>query len=418
MSCEWEEVRLEDITSVLGDGLHGTPKYDENGEYYFINGNNLSNGTIVINDKTKRASKEEYLKHKKNLNERTILVSINGTLGNIALYKGEKVFLGKSACYFNVIDEIDKQYIKYVLMSDYFQNYITSLATGTTIKNVSLKLMRDFTFKLPPLIIQKKISKFLEDLDDKIELNRQMNTILEQMAQAIFKHWFIDFEFPDENGQPYRSSGGEMVDSELGEIPAGWEVKILSDLCEYIMSGGTPRTKVPEYWDGDIPWLSSGETRNRFIINTEKSISKIGVENSSTRLARSGSTVIASAGQGHTRGQTSLLLLDTYVNQSVVSLAADTKLISDFYLFFNLARRYDEMRRISDSHSSRGSLTTKLLGNLKVTCPPIDLIRRFDQIAEPIVNQIHYNLEQADTLSQFRDSLLPKLMSGKIRVKQ
>jgi len=187
MSVDWPEVRLEDVTSILGDGLHGTPKYEENGEYYFINGNNLSNGRIIFNDKTKKASEKEYLKHKKNLTDRTILVSINGTLGNVALYNGEKVFLGKSACYFNINEDVDKQFIRYVVSSYLFQVYIHSLATGSTIKNVSLKLMRDFTFRLPPLDIQKKISEVLENLDNKIELNRQTNQTLEQIAQAIFK---------------------------------------------------------------------------------------------------------------------------------------------------------------------------------------------------------------------------------------
>jgi len=194
MSADWPEVRLEDITSVLGDGLHGTPKYDDDGEYYFINGNNLSNGKIVINEKTKRATEDEYRKHKKNLNDRTILVSINGTLGNVALYNGEKVFLGKSACYFNVNEDVDKQFVRYIVSGFFFQNYIHSLATGSTIKNVSLKLMRNFTFRLPPLGIQKEISKVLEGLDNKIELNRQTNKTLEQIAQAIFKSWFVDFE--------------------------------------------------------------------------------------------------------------------------------------------------------------------------------------------------------------------------------
>jgi len=93
MGSEWKKVTLQDVVSILGDGLHGTPKYDEEGEYFFINGNNLSNGRIVMKNKTKRASKGEYEKYKKELNDRTILVSINGTLGNIAIYNGEKCFL-------------------------------------------------------------------------------------------------------------------------------------------------------------------------------------------------------------------------------------------------------------------------------------------------------------------------------------
>jgi len=121
MSSEWISVCLRDITTVLGDGLHGTPVYDETGEYYFINGNNLCEGKITVNESTKRVSHSEYIKHKKPLGEKTLLVSINGTLGNIAVYNNEKVVLGKSACYFNVADGVDKDFIRYVIQSPFFR---------------------------------------------------------------------------------------------------------------------------------------------------------------------------------------------------------------------------------------------------------------------------------------------------------
>jgi type I restriction enzyme S subunit len=135
-------------------------------------------------------------------------------------------------------------------------------------------------------------------LDDKIELNRRMNETLEALAQSLFKSWFVD--------------------ATHSALPKGWRETVLSECCENIFSGGTPSTQSADYWGGDIPWLSSGETRSRFIIDTEKTITPLGVENSSTRPARAGSTVIASAGQGHTRGQTSFLTFDSYINQSVV----------------------------------------------------------------------------------------------------
>ena len=155
MVSDWKEVKLQDVVSILGDGLHGTPKYSEDGEYYFINGSNLDNGKIIFSDTTKKVDHEQYLKYKKDLNDRTLLVSINGTIGNVAYYNGEKVVLGKSACYFNLHEGIEKRYVRYVLSSHYFTSYLYSFATGTTIKNVSLKSMREFKFKLPPLLEQK-----------------------------------------------------------------------------------------------------------------------------------------------------------------------------------------------------------------------------------------------------------------------
>ena len=158
---KWETVKLGEICSVLGDGLHGTPKFVENGDFYFINGNNL-NGAIVIKQDTKTTNLEEFEKYKKNLNERTILISINGTLGNIAYYNGEPVVLGKSACYFNLLDGIEKDYVKYCLLSERFRSYALKNATGSTIKNVPLKAMRMYSLPLPPLSEQQRIVKEIE----------------------------------------------------------------------------------------------------------------------------------------------------------------------------------------------------------------------------------------------------------------
>ncbi|CDA75701.1 putative uncharacterized protein [Bacteroides sp. CAG:530] len=172
---EWKKYQLKDVTTILGDGLHGTPEYDDDGTVFFINGNNLVNGKIEIKDSTKRVSKDEANKYKKNLTERTILVSINGTIGNVAKYKGETCILGKSACYFNVAENFDLNFIYYVVASQQFKDSITRLATGTTIKNVSLETMRNYSFSAPSINEQKRISAVLSSLDSKIELNRRIN---------------------------------------------------------------------------------------------------------------------------------------------------------------------------------------------------------------------------------------------------
>jgi len=160
----WEKKELRELTTILGDGLHGTPKYTVDGDYYFINGNNLNDGKIEFKENTKRVNVDEFNKHKKNLTDRTVLVSINGTLGNVAFYNGEKIILGKSACYFNLKENIDKGFLKYVLSSQYFINYAHREATGATIKNVSLKSMREFKVPLPPHNEQQTIVRQLDAL--------------------------------------------------------------------------------------------------------------------------------------------------------------------------------------------------------------------------------------------------------------
>jgi len=186
---------LKEITSVLGDGLHGTPIYSELGEYYFINGNNLTDGKIEIKASTKRLSIEEYQKYQKPLNDKTILVSINGSLGYTAFYNNEKVVLGKSACYFNVKDSVNKQYIRYYLTSHDFTSYANKNATGSTIKNVGLKAMRQFPVPMPPTIEEQQL--IVDELESKLTLCDNVEETIklslqqaETLRQSILKQAF------------------------------------------------------------------------------------------------------------------------------------------------------------------------------------------------------------------------------------
>ena len=158
----WCWARLGDVVSILGDGIHGTPNYDLKGEFYFINGNNLKNGKIIIKADTKRVNQIEYNKYKKTLTDKTVLISINGTLGNIAFYNKEKIILGKSACYFNLMGKISKHFIKILLSTKFFLSYANEKATGSTIQNISLKAMKNLLIPLPPLAEQKRIVAKLE----------------------------------------------------------------------------------------------------------------------------------------------------------------------------------------------------------------------------------------------------------------
>lgn len=179
----WECRTLNELVSKLGDGLHGTPTYSEEGEYYFINGNNLQNGVIQINSQTKKVSSEEFNKHKKELNESTMLVSINGTIGKVAFYRGENIVLGKSACYFNVQETlINKIFLYRLIESPYFIKYASGLATGSTIKNVSLKTMRNFPVPTPPKELQNQFAERIAIIEQQ---KQQAQTNLEK-SEALF----------------------------------------------------------------------------------------------------------------------------------------------------------------------------------------------------------------------------------------
>ena len=183
----WNWARLASITSILGDGIHGTPEYDAIGTVYFINGNNLSNGSIEIKADTKKVSEQEAEKHKRLLNSTTVLVSINGTLGNVAFYNGENVILGKSACYFNLMGNIDKQYIKHILETEYFIEYAKNVATGSTIKNVPLAGMRNFLIPVPPITEQHRIIQGMVQLAHSIDRYNGAQTKLDLLNNVLNK---------------------------------------------------------------------------------------------------------------------------------------------------------------------------------------------------------------------------------------
>lgn len=185
---------------------------------------------------------------------------------------------------------------------------------------------------------------------------------------------------------------------------AEWKKYTLEEVCERIYSGGTPSTKHEEYWNGNVKWLSSGETAQRFVYDTDRKITKKGVENSSTKLATKGCTVIATAGQGYTRGQASFLMIDTYMNQSVIACKANESIILPLYLYYNLDSRYEEFRLLSDGTSTRGGLSGWIMKRMEIKLPPISLQEKIVDILYSIDkkielnNAINNNLEQQAVL--------------------
>ena len=161
----WKTISLDEACDGVGDGLHGTPEYDENGGYPFINGNNLIDGSIEITPTTKYVNKETYMKHFIDISDNAILISINGTLGKLAFYKGEEIMLGKSACYCNLKPEIKREFVYEVMKSDAFARFLDENSTVSTIKNIGLKAMRDFRLIMPPVDLQNSFIDFAKHID-------------------------------------------------------------------------------------------------------------------------------------------------------------------------------------------------------------------------------------------------------------
>mgnify|MGYP000315298758 CR=1 FL=1 len=186
----WNTYALAEMCDGIGDGLHGTPEYDENGEYPFINGNNLIDGVIQINASTKKVNKKTYEKHYIKISQNAILLSINGTLGKIAFYNGEQVMLGKSACYCNLKDEVNRIFVYKIMKTDAFAGYLEDNSTKSTIKNVGLKAIREYRLIAPPLSLQNQFAVFAEYVDQQKQTVRQSLEKLELMKKALMQEYF------------------------------------------------------------------------------------------------------------------------------------------------------------------------------------------------------------------------------------
>lgn len=183
----WEVVKLENLCTKISDGIHTTPKYVENSEYYFVNGNNLVDGKITINPQTKCISESEWQKHKKDLNDQTVLLSINGTIGNVAFFQNEQIVLGKSAAYLVCSAKLNKFYLGYLLKAERTQKYFELELTGTTIRNLSLKAIKSTPIGLPSLEEQKQIAEILSTTDEKLETLRAKKEAFETLKKGLMQ---------------------------------------------------------------------------------------------------------------------------------------------------------------------------------------------------------------------------------------
>nr|AAC64329.1 unknown [Lactococcus cremoris] len=229
---DWEERKLSEGTSKIGDGLHGTPNYSDNGDVFFINGNNLVNGKIVITKETKLVTESNQSKDDKLLNMDTILMSINGTIGNLAWYNNERVMLGKSAAYLTV-SNFDKKFIFSYLQTSTIKNYFLNNLTGTTIKNLGLKTIRDTTLFVPTLEEQQKIGSFFKQLDDTIALHQRKLDLLKEQKKG-----YLQKMFP--------KNGAKVPELRFAGFADDWEQRKLSDVANH--RGGTA---IEKYFDKD-----------------------------------------------------------------------------------------------------------------------------------------------------------------------
>lgn len=232
----------------------------------------------------------------------------------------------------------------------------------------------DMTLPIPSIKKQKAIVAEYNTITNRIKLNEQLNQKLEATAQALYKHWFVDFEFPNEDGKPYKSSGGKMVfNKELEkEIPEGWEVIPVKEFCKEMKSGGTPNRSVNDYWNKkEIPWLKTGELRNSVLVDAEEYISLEGLNNSSAKILPINTVLIAMYGQGNTKGQVGYTKIEASTNQACCAMICESEIKASF-LYYHLRVNRDEIVSIAIG-GAQPNLSKEIIENIRL-CKPNDLL--------------------------------------------
>lgn len=359
--------------------------------------------------------------------EGDIVYARRGNIGSHAFIKtDQRGWLCGTGCLLARVknDRILPEYISFYLLQKNVTNWILRHAVGTTMANLNTTILSKLPVIIPPLSEQKTIASILGALDDKIEHNNKMNETLETMARALYKSWFVDFDPVVAKAAGKRPFGmddetaalfpDKFVDSELGPIPEGWEVKPISSIMN-ILSGGTPKTKEPSYWGGNIPWFSVVDTpspRNVFVIDTQKHITKAGVDSSAAKIFRAETVIITARG---TVGNVVMSATPMAFNQSCYGIHGKTG-YDDFFIFFTVKELVEELQRIAHG-SVFDTITRKTFDSVKMPIPTPQIAKHYNKKISPWLDLIKSNLFEMKTLSKLRDLLLPKLISGEIRIK-
>ena len=311
---------------------------------------------------------------------------------------------------------VDFQYCYYLLISDKITNYLCGQNTNTSgsHKRIDPNNFLNIEINLPKMSIQKQIGKTLSTLDCKIELNKLINDNLEVMAKQLYDYWFVQFDFPNEEGKPYKSSGGAMVWNEKlkREIPQGWTAVKIKDVAQ-TYSGGTPTSTNSEYYDGgDIPWINSGELNNPIITSTTNYITEEGLNNSSAKLYPQDTVLVAL--YGATAGKVSLLSFEACSNQAVCGVIPQNKIMTT-YIRYYLSSLYEYFITLS-SGSARDNISQDTIKNTILPIPQGKILKKFSDAVAPIISKIIANQKEMENLTKQRDELLPLLMNGQASI--
>ena len=407
----WLEYSLSKLCSNITDGKHGDCQNEKGSGYYFVSVKDVYDGKIhYVNSRQITKSDFEETHRRTQLEADDILITNSGTIGRMVLVKKsdltEKTTFQKSVAIIKPIPEkVVSVFLYYYLLSE--KKRLSEFAGGTTQKNLLLRDLKNFKVRLPDKNSQVAISTILKSLDDKIEINTRMNKVLEEIARALFHRWFVEFEFPDAEGRPYKSSGGKMAESEMGSVPEGWEVGKIGDIC-YRKRNLVEPISLLEH----LPYVGLEHMPQHHMVLDRWGCSE---DITSTKIAFTKNDILFGTlrpyfhkvGLSPINGICSTdILVVSPIEAEYLSLVLCYLSSDEFVVYANSASEGTRMPRAKWNHMKM----------YPVVLPSKEIVMLFNVIINSILSQIKRNIKMNHCLKEIQNKLLPKLMNGEIEL--
>lgn len=340
-----------------------------------------------------------------------ILLPRKGTLSNI-MYVNESFWTVDTMYYAVVNNKLADAFYLYSYLS---QLDLSNLDSGSTLPSMTKSAYESIVVKLPDLKIQKAVATILFNIRKKLETNNQINQELEAMAKTLYDYWFVQFDFPDQNGKPYKSSGGKMVYNPKlkREIPEGWGVETLRDFESKIITGKTPSRANSDNFGGEIPFITIGDIRgNTFIYSTSESLTDLGASVQQNKYLPEGSLCVSCIA---TVGEIGFTTEWSHTNQQINSIVFEDD-TNRYYLYFALKNYFENANASAKTGNTFANMNKEDFSGIRIILPSKRIKNNFHEIIEPYFAQIKCLQGQNQELTQLRDWLLPMLMNGQVKV--
>ena len=403
---KWEKVKLGDIATCIQPGPFGSQLH--NSDYSkegtpIIMPKDIVGGAIVHSGLLKVS--EEHVKRlsRHQVYEGNLMVARKGDVRKCAyITANENGWMTGSDCLKVVLDESKcyPKFIYYQLRSEHIGRWLEKVSIGATMPSLNTGLLSGIEMVLPPIEIQKQIAGILSVCDDLIENNQKQIKLLEEAAQRLYKEWFVDLRFPGHENT-------KIVDG----VPEGWNIFPFSSKVD-IMSGGTPKTSIPDYYNGRIPFYTPKDSDGAFFAyKTQINITEGGLKNCNSRLYPPKTVIITARG---TVGKTTILAVPMAMNQSCYALKMKEN-DAPYYLFFALNNEIKALRTMANG-GVFNTIIGKTFDSINIQIPKDPLIYGFEKTVRPFMEQIKNKLQANSKIVETRNRLLPKLMSGEVEV--